>query len=192
MAARTYLYLGGDSYPLDKHIEEALRNRLAEPEALFLGESEIVGPVIHQGFARRAHLEKAIAALGRTGIILIGRSSGARIVTMLAAERPCDGAISAVVAIGYPFKHPERADEPERYAHLRALVTPTLIVQGKHDAYGGLDCAERFRRPPIVNVAMVDGDHELHLLEQQWDEVTAPIRGDTAGAEGPAFSRLIS
>ncbi|HEV7326106.1 MAG TPA: alpha/beta family hydrolase [Bosea sp. (in: a-proteobacteria)] len=192
MAIRTYLYLGGDSYPLDQHIEEALRNRLAEPGTLFLGEREIVGPIIHQGFARRAHLEDAIASLGRSGIVLIGRSSGARIVTMLAAERPGDSAVGAVVAIGYPFRHPERADEPERYAHLPTLVTPTLIVQGERDPYGGLDCAARFRRPPIVNVVMVDGDHELRLLEQQWDQVTALIRGDAAGEEGPAFSRLIS
>lgn len=100
MAIRTYLYLGGDSYPLDQHIEEALRNRLAKPGTLFLGEREIVGSVIHQGFARRAHLDKAIASLGRSGIILIGRSSGARIVTMLAAERPGDNEVAPVSETG--------------------------------------------------------------------------------------------
>ncbi|WP_221798228.1 alpha/beta family hydrolase [Oceanobacter mangrovi] len=68
-------------------------------------------------------------------VVVIGKSMGGRIATMLAADRLCQPCLSGVVALGYPF-HPTGKPEKLRVAHLPDVRVPLLIVQGSRDPFG--------------------------------------------------------
>jgi predicted alpha/beta-hydrolase family hydrolase len=118
----------------------------------------------------------AIAEVGgsRTGADLAigGKSLGGRMASLIAAE---DGA-RALVCLGYPF-HPPGRPENQRTAHLADLETPTLIVQGERDPFGGRDEVAGYRLSPAIRIAWCpDGDHNLvprkssgRTAEQNWD-----------------------
>jgi len=73
---------------------------------------------------------RAIAALGPARLAIGGKSMGGRIASMVADE----SGVRALVCLGYPF-HPQGNSEKLRVAHLTALRTPTLIVQGTRDPF---------------------------------------------------------
>ncbi|MFT4977254.1 MAG: putative alpha/beta-hydrolase family hydrolase, partial [Myxococcota bacterium] len=86
-----------------------------------------------------------------------GKSMGGRIATMIADEV---GAVAAV-ALGYPF-HPPGKPEKLRTAHLEAIRTPTLILQGERDPFGRPEEVAGYPLGAAVSVAWVpDGDHSL-------------------------------
>lgn len=162
-------FLAGDSYPADENIENGLLRALAP----FMNDGVVrqaaMLPPEHRGHhernlaARVARLEQAMA--GRRGrAVLIGRSSGARVATLFARQHD----VAAVVCLGFPFHGPGRADEPERYAHLATLTTPTLIIQGRDDPYGDAETVRRCALSPQVSVHLIDGGHEFNLTAAQW------------------------
>ena len=100
---------------------------------------------------------EVIDDLGAEGLVIGGKSMGGRIASMVAEE----AGVAGVVCFGYPF-HPPGRPEKLRTAHLEAMQTPVLIVQGERDTFGrpeevaGYDLSEQVR----VHW-MTDGDHSL-------------------------------
>ncbi|MGB3967547.1 MAG: alpha/beta fold hydrolase [Planctomycetota bacterium] len=89
--------------------------------------------------------------------VLAGKSMGGRVATMLADEL---GALRCVV-FGYPF-HPPGKPTQLRVAHLAALRTPTLILQGERDEFGTREQVAGYALSPAIEVAWyADGDHSL-------------------------------
>jgi pimeloyl-ACP methyl ester carboxylesterase len=175
---RTFLFLGGDGWPLDRAVEEALRARLPGPGDRFIGHEAVLGGETTTDSARRSRrlFETLLPlALRSEPVILIGRSSGSRIATAIAPLVGARGGSLHVVALAYPFENPERGPEPERYRHLATLCVTTLIVQGTRDDYGGRDILTRYAFAPAVEVMFVDGTHDFRLDEAQWDMVVERI-----------------
>lgn len=86
-----------------------------------------------------------------------GKSMGGRIASMVADELAAD----ALVCLGYPF-HPPRQPSRLRTAHLAALRTPTLIVQGERDPFGTRAEVETYALAPAIAVRWLpDGDHSF-------------------------------
>jgi pimeloyl-ACP methyl ester carboxylesterase len=99
--------------------------------------------------------------------IILGYSAGARFGSAIVDEL----AVKAVVCFGYPFRHPEHGDEPERYTHLATIETPCLIVQGRNDSYGGSKDLAGYPLSQAVQVRFVDADHNLNLDAPHQQEV---------------------
>ncbi len=168
-------YLAGSSYPADHAVGAALLPRLAARgwparpwESLLDGRGD---QAAWQDTEARLALLDATAPQDRSGLVLIGRSSGAVAATRFAARNR----IAAVVCLGYPFRHPACWLEPERFAHLRTLATPTLIVQGPTDPYGGLDVPETYPLSPAIRLSFRPVGHAFALDDAQWDAVAAEI-----------------
>jgi len=171
------LYLPGSSYPADQRFEDALLPRLAEhlpatrvvPYKAFIkghGEPRAWNNPLH-----RLALLEAVTPRDRSSLVLIGRSSGARIATLFARHYP----IAAVVCLGYPFRNPWEPLDPHRTAHLRDLTTPTLIIQGVRDPYGGLNLIEDHFLAPATQLHFIDADHEFDVPSTQWDALANRI-----------------
>lgn len=107
---------------------------------------------------RRLRLRIRTAAADR--VCLLAHSAGG-ITATLAASEP---AVNALVCVGYPFKHPERADEPYRTAHLASVAKPFLIIQGDRDDYGSADDARRYALSPSTTVVGVNAWHDYGEL----------------------------
>lgn len=180
-----YMYLSGDSHPLDIYIEDALRCGLLDDQCVFLGQKEIVDDACAaarcapaRGFVRQEFLVKAVAAAQNSGrqIVLIGRSSGGRLITKLAATGKLGGNCAAIIALGYPFKHPKKPPEPDRVAHLATLSVPTLIVQGRRDHYGDFDSIGHYELSEHISLLWIDSDHGMRLKAAVWDVVVCSIK----------------
>ncbi|HEX5758975.1 MAG TPA: alpha/beta family hydrolase [Thermoanaerobaculia bacterium] len=100
----------------------------------------------------------AVGALGGGERLVIGgKSMGGRIASMVADELGVRG----LVCLGYPF-HPPGQPDRLRTAHLAALRTPTLIVQGTRDPFGGPDEVAGYTLSPAIRLVWIeDGDHSL-------------------------------
>ena len=100
---------------------------------------------------------RAIAVLGPGRLAIGGKSMGGRMASMVADQ----SGVRALVCLGYPF-HPQGKPEKLRVAHLTALRTPTLIVQGTRDPLGTADEVPRYRLSPSIALHWIDdGDHNL-------------------------------
>jgi predicted alpha/beta-hydrolase family hydrolase len=95
-------------------------------------------------------------------ITLIGRSAGAILATKVSLEFP----IQQIICLGYPFKHPELSEETYRFEHLAHVNTPTLIVQGERDAYGGREILEKYPMNKSIQIIFEDLDHDFILTEE--------------------------
>ena len=94
---------------------------------------------------------------GAKNLVLAGKSLGGRVASMLADEV---GALG-LVCLGYPF-HPPGKPAQLRTAHLAALKTPALIVQGSRDPFGTREEVGAFQLSPAIRVHFVeDGDHSF-------------------------------
>jgi predicted alpha/beta-hydrolase family hydrolase len=128
--------------------------------------------------ARLAILEIAVPpAIDGQDLVLIGRSSGARVVTLFAAKRP----VAAVVCVAYPFKNPKHVLEVERFAHLATLATPTLIIQGSEDVYGGVELTENYALSPSIRLEFIDAGHEFVLASPPCADVPRLIANFALG-----------
>jgi len=98
-----------------------------------------------------------------TGLLAVGgKSMGGRMASLLADETGVD----ALVCLGYPF-HPAGKQDKPRVAHLAALQTPTLVVQGERDALGSRETVEQYRLSPAINVHwLAAADHDLKPLKR--------------------------
>jgi predicted alpha/beta-hydrolase family hydrolase len=121
---------------------------------------------------RRAWLAAidAISAIGASGGIdaegggrrlwIGGKSLGGRIASMVADE----AGVRGLVCLGYPFRPPgaDPSAAVRRTAHLRDLRTPTLVVQGTRDPFGGPDEVAGYTLSSRIRVHWIeDGDHSL-------------------------------
>jgi uncharacterized protein len=101
---------------------------------------------------------EVIAKLGGAGgLVLGGKSMGGRIASMVADETGARG----LVCLGYPF-HPPGRPERLRVAHLEALATPALFVQGTRDTLGSREEIATYTLSPSIRVLFLeDGDHSF-------------------------------
>jgi uncharacterized protein len=99
-----------------------------------------------------------VAALGGGGRTVIGgKSLGGRIASLVADEVEARG----LICLGYPF-HPPGKPERLRTAHLRALGTPALILQGTRDPFGTPEDVAGYELSPAIRMHwLADGDHSL-------------------------------
>ena len=170
-------YLCGDSYPQKPHIEQALFSRLASLSAERIGQSDLLRLAGADGFTadipqRLAMLDRVLPASERARrTLLIGQSSGARVASLFAIQRQ----IAAVVCLGYAFRERDRLLEPERFLHLAHIQTPTLIVQGVADPYGGIDLTEAYALSPAVTLSFLDAGYDFDLKPSGWDAVAERI-----------------
>jgi hypothetical protein len=95
------------------------------------------------------------------GLVLGGRSSGARVACRTALAVGAD----AVLALGFPL-HPPWRPESSRVAELEAAGVPVLVVQGDSDPFGS---AAQFPSdlPDGITVLGVPGDHSLRRASAQ-------------------------
>lgn len=115
----------------------------------------------------------AIAALGPERLVIGGKSLGGRMASMVAD----DCGVRGLICLGYPF-HPPGRPERLRTAHLEALTTPTLIVQGTRDPFGTAEDVPTYRLSPAIRVHWLeDGNHDLsprkasgRSKQQNWAE----------------------
>lgn len=167
--ARTIFFAGGDSYPADRPAEELFRSLLAGPDTTFVPHGDLFNSKTGTGGpgqidVKAKVLEQAIRDCGPTQqIFLIGRSAGARTATIAAGKSRA----TAIACIFYPFRDLRRQLEPKRFAHLRTLTVPTLIVQGATDEYGGLDVTENYQLSDSIRLKFVDAHHRLKLAEPE-------------------------
>ena len=162
------LFLLGSSYPRDQFIEDALVERLPYRFLRYadLLKRHLRGRHVENLDKRKAALRAALAVEAAGSVLIFGRSSGARVATLVAAEG--HPKIAAIVALGYPFRHPKRPTETGRVEHLANLATPTLILQGARDEYGGREAASAYCLSPAVVLSVIDTDHHLDLGMAGW------------------------
>ncbi|UVE19341.1 alpha/beta hydrolase [Pseudomonas sp. LS44] len=90
-----------------------------------------------------------------------GKSMGGRMASMLADELGVD----ALICLGYPFHAAGKADKP-RVAHLAALQTRTLIVQGERDAMGDRPAVAQYALSAAIELCwLAAADHDLKPLK---------------------------
>ena len=100
---------------------------------------------------------EVIDDLGAEGLVIGGKSMGGRIASMVADE----AGVAGVVCLGYPF-HPPGKPDRLRTAHLKAIGTPVLILQGERDPFGQREEVAGYALSGQVRVHwLTDGDHGL-------------------------------
>jgi predicted alpha/beta-hydrolase family hydrolase len=99
-----------------------------------------------------------IAQLGGGARLVIGgKSMGGRIASMVADEMKVRG----LVCLGYPF-HPPGKPKQLRISHLKALITPTLILQGERDPFGAPEEVSGYPLSKTIHIHWIpDGDHSF-------------------------------
>lgn len=135
-----------------------------------------------------ACLRAAVAATGVAprDLVLAGKSMGGRMATLLADELQ----VAGVIVFGYPFHPPRQANEL-RTAHLLAMRTPCLILQGDRDPFGTRDEVQGYGLSPAIRVEFfVDGDHSL--VPRRHSGATAAEHFARAIALAAAFARSVT
>jgi uncharacterized protein len=111
-------------------------------------------------------------------LMIGGKSMGGRIASMVADEVEVDG----LLCLGYPF-HPVGKPDKLRVEHLAKIKTPTLIVQGERDPFGGKEEVAGYELSRKIRIAwMQDGDHDFkprkasgRTQEQNWEAAIEEI-----------------
>jgi uncharacterized protein len=129
-------------------------------------------PTDREPVLRQAWL-KVIERFDAATLIIGGKSLGGRIASLVADEAD----VAGLVCLGYPF-HPTGDPERLRTEHLKAIRTPTLIVQGERDAFGTKGEVAGYELSKSVKVHWLpDGDHSFvprkssgRTEEENWRE----------------------
>ena len=110
----------------------------------------------------RKVLDEARAAFEGLPLFIGGKSMGGRIASQVAAQGT-DG-IAGLVFFGYPL-HPPGRPEQRRDAHLPAIETPMLFVQGAADTFGNeREITELVSSLPRASVQVIGGgDHSFKV-----------------------------
>lgn len=168
------IQLDGDSCTPETSIGHALRPRLEPHASSWTDQPDLLRAsgalqMDRKILQRLAQLEQAVA--GMEGAFIIARSSGARVATLLGARQRIGG----IICLGYPFQKPGRPPAPTRYVHLAHMLTPTLILQGVLDVYGGREVLEKYEFSPAVTVEFVEACHKFRIPPTRWDAIAARI-----------------
>jgi len=117
--------------------------------------------------------EQAMTFLGvDKHITIMSHSAGGRIALAL-AKLPT---VKKLICFGYPFQNPQYGPEPSRTMPLQFVDKPFLIIQGKHDEYGGWDIQDRYPLSEQIKLVLIDSDHEYAELDSaEWELVTNEI-----------------
>lgn len=130
----------------------------------------------------QAALREIVRAHCGPRFVLAGKSLGGRVATMVADELGAAGCI----VFGYPF-HPPSQPARLRTAHLAALRTPTLVLQGERDAFGSRAEVGGYALSPTIAIQwFADGDHSLVPRRASGHDAAAHLR--TAIAAAAAFA----
>jgi hypothetical protein len=121
-------------------------------------------------------------------LLIGGKSMGGRMATHLAAagfvaRGGAGPRLSAVIALGYPLHPPGKPEQP-RTAHLPAIRTPLLVVQGSRDTFGTPDELRPViaGMPGPVTLHVVEGgDHSFAVARTPRDGVLDTVAGVIAG-----------
>ena len=107
-------------------------------------------------------LREQVALAGAGAPLLIGgKSMGGRVASLLVDELADAGAVIGCACLGYPF-HPPGKPQQLRTAHLAALRTPTLILQGERDTFGRRAEVETYTLSPQIDLQWLSaGDHSF-------------------------------
>lgn len=170
-------FLAGDSFPQDSYIETAIRSRIGEAFSGWTGQQDMLGTdcpskewmTISTRLSLLEEVTRSHQDLNRS--VCFGRSFGARIATIAASRKP----FGAVVCLGYPFRHPQRGLEPDRFVHLERLAVPTLILQGLRDEYGATNVIADYPLSTNIKVELLDADHGLRIPPHAWDAAATLI-----------------
>ncbi len=164
--APTLVLAHGAGAPMDHPWMERMAGLLAEEgvrtvrfEFPYMAERRISGkrPGPNPSRKLEATWREVIDDLGAEGLVIGGKSMGGRIASMVAEE----AGVAGVVCLGYPF-HPPGKPERLRTAHLEAIGTPVLILQGERDTFGRREEVAGYALSDSVRVHwLVDGDHGL-------------------------------
>ncbi len=170
-------FLSGDEYPNHARVELAVRTRLAPLFCAWIGQEDILaraGADFSTDVSKRVTIleQQVLSCDDPSRVVLIGRCSGARVVTLLASRLR----VAATISLGYPFRHPKRALEIDRFDHLHRASVPGLIIQGVRDSFGGLNITEDYPLSRSMSVKFVSGGHSMHLPAREWDDVARSIR----------------
>lgn len=126
----------------------------------------------------RATWLEVVKTLGPERLVIGGKSMGGRIASLVADE----AAVPGLICLGYPF-HPVGKPKQLRVAHLEALRTPTLILQGTRDPFGNRQEVAGYRLSPSITLHWLeDGNHDLtprklsgRSQQQNWQKALAAI-----------------
>ena len=108
------------------------------------------------------------SVLSDKAVSILSHSAGGLIASHLCDEPN----VQRVICFGYPFKHPDKPDEPARTDNLRQLQKPFLIIQGDHDDYGGTDVVSRYALAPCIEFEFVSSGHNYESLSDiEWSRI---------------------
>lgn len=166
------IYQAGDSYAVGDAMEKNLAKFLADSIGMdFLSQNDCLrikaSTRIELGkvFSVQQRIETLLEKINMLSapVVLIGRSSGARVASICAANT---SQVAAVIGLAYPFKHPAEPIQQDRYAHLEKISVPTLIIQGVRDEYGGLVANQKYRFSSFVNFFYLNASHGMNLSDR--------------------------
>ena len=104
-------------------------------------------------------------------LFIVSRSAGAIVASELALEFP----IKAVIALGYPFIHPEYGMQKYRVRHLANVNRPLYIFQGTRDEYGTPAEVANIPMSEYVQVIPLDTNHAFVLTDESWVDFTSQL-----------------
>ena len=130
-------------------------------------------------------------------IVIGGKSMGGRMATHVAARHAeAAGPLAGIVLLGYPL-HPPGRPQQLRVAHLPAIATPTLFVQGSQDPFGTPDeirTAMATMRCETRLVVVEGGGHSFEVkggrlastaaVERVYDDVATWVGSTAASGSG--------
>jgi uncharacterized protein len=129
---------------------------------------------------------KVVETLGSDHLVIGGKSMGGRIASLVADEAK----VAALVCLGYPF-HPVGKPDQLRVKHLQTIKTPTLILQGERDSFGGREQVAGYGLASTVRVRWIsDGDHSFKPRKKSG--LTESQNWETAIAEIDTFVRALA
>lgn len=112
-------------------------------------------------------------------LVIGGKSMGGRVASMIADDLGARG----LVCLGYPFHAARKPDQP-RVAHLEAIRTPTLIVQGERDPMGDRGDVKGYQLSKAIELTWIeDGEHSFiprkrsgRTLEDNLSQAVSAVR----------------
>ena len=142
-------------------------------------------PVLEDAFRRVVTTSVVHRHVDASRLFIGGKSMGGRIATHLASAPelwPKDvPRLDGVIVFGYPLNPPGGSRRSaDRVAHLAGIASPTLVIQGTRDTFGGPDSIREAvtahaPRAPITVHGIDGADHSLAVRKSTQEQVDAGI-----------------